>query len=78
MDSSTVVSPTNLFVDSCVTSIALSSCDAFRIIPAGISSHPISSKKSPEAFPRLGTSGGSRFALGFPRELMPEPHASLE
>src|ERR1039458_4474117 len=78
MDSSTVVSPTNLFVDSCVTSIALSSCDAFRIIPAGISSHPISKRKSPLAFPALNVDLELFLTLDFFRRLMPGPQSSLE
>ena len=46
IDSSTVGSSTRPCVERCVASIALSSCDAFGIIPAGISSQPISKRKS--------------------------------
>ena len=48
IDASTVGSSTKPADDKCFESIALSSCDAFRIIPAGISSQPISEESHRE------------------------------
>ena len=54
IDSSIVGSPSKLFADRYFISIALSSSTALGIIPAGISSQPISKRRSPRDFAACG------------------------